>query len=519
MTESEYDKIDSGKVNLRTNPVAAIRAETERLTSLPEIKSNAEILDTLLDDVQPVSFQEKVYPEITELCKRLNGETDDGKKREITAKIKQCRATDRQKYVVIIEELLRLAAARKWGVCKNSAFAYLFNGSFWSELDKEVLQKFLGDCAERMGMPKYNARQYTVRENLFKQFLATGFQAMPANSNKILINLRNGTFEIDKKGKGVLHPVNRADFLKYQLPFEFNRDAECPEFQRYLDISLPDKSAQDVLAEFVGYIFAPSLKLEKALILYGSGANGKSVFFDIISALLGTQNVSSYSIDTLCDQNGYYRAMIANKLINYSSEIGKRFEVDKFKQLCSGEPIDARLPYGEPFQIRNYARLVFNANRLPKDTEQTTAFFRRFLIIPFTVTIPAEKQDIELSKKIIDTELSGVFNWILGGLDRIIRQKRFSKCEAAERELEQYRRESDSVEMFIEENDYHKAVNNGKPLKDLYSEYRNYCNDVGNRICSLKTFSQQLKDKGFEVVKGAGARIIYIEKRYSDEPL
>jgi putative DNA primase/helicase len=111
-----------------------------------------------------------------------------------------------------------------------------------------------------------------------------------------------------------------------------------------------------------------------------------------------------------------------------------------------------------------------------------------------------------------------VFNWVLCGLDRIIKQKGFSKCDAAEKELEQYRRESDSVEMFIDENDYQKSTNSNKPLKELYSEYRSYCDEVGNRICSLKTFSQRLKDKGFEVVKGAGARIIYIEQRNTDEP-
>jgi putative DNA primase/helicase len=341
---------------------------------------------------------------------------------------------------------------------------------------------------------------------------------MPENSENILINLKNGTFEIDRNGKGELRPANKSDFLKYQLPFKYDSGAQCPLFQKYLDISLPDKASQAVLAEYIGYVFAPNLKLEKALILYGSGANGKSVFFDIISALLGTQNVSSYSIDALCEQNGYYRAMIANKLINYSSEIGKRFEVDKFKQLCSGEPVEARLPYGEPFQIRNYARLVFNANQLPKDTEQTTAFFRRFLIIPFTVTIPPGQQDIELSKKIIDNELSGVFNWVLSGLDRIIKQKGFSKCDAAEKELEQYRRESDSVEMFIDENDYRKSINDSKQLKDLYSEYRIYCNDVGNRTCSLKTFSQRLKDKGFEVMRNNAGRIIYIEQSNNESP-
>ena len=505
MIECEFDTID-----FRINPVEAVKANIERLTAQPETKSNSDVLNTLLDDVKPISFQKIIYPEINELLKRLNEETSDDEKEKIAAKIKQFRVTDRQKYVVIIEELLRLAMARQWGICKNAAFVYLFNGAFWSELDKEVLQKFLGDSAERMNMPKYDARQYMVRENLFKQFLVTGFQAMPENIDKILINLRNGTFEIDKKGKGRLRPVNKVDFLKYQLPFEYNPNTQCPIFQKFLDVSLPDKSAQDVLAEYIGYVFAPNLKLEKALILYGSGANGKSVFFDVISALLGTQNVSSYSIDTLCEQNGYYRAMIANKLINYSSEMGKHFEVDKFKQLCSGEPVEARLPYGEPFQIRNYARLVFNTNQMPKDIEQTTAFFRRFLIIPFSVTIPPEHQDIELSKKIIENELSGVFNWVLNGLDRIVEQKGFSKCDVAENELEQYRRESDSVEMFLSDNGYRPSNGETKLLKELYVEYKLYCHEDGYQACSNRTFAERLRNKQYTIRK-SNDRYVYIK--------
>jgi putative DNA primase/helicase len=473
------------------------------------------VLKILLNDVQPVNFQEKAHSEVTVLKQRLNETTDDDEKVKIAAEIKRYRVTNSQKYVMVVEELLEIAKKRQWGICKNAAFVYLYNGAYWNELDKEVLQQFLGDAAEQMGMPMYDARQYLIRDNLFKQFLSTGFQAMPENNDKILINLKNGTFEINDNGTGTLRPANKSDFLKYQLPFEYNPDAACPMFQRFLDVSLPDKSAQDVLAEFIGYVFAPNLKLEKALILYGSGANGKSVFFDIITALLGTQNVSSFSIDALCDQAGTSRAMLLNKLVNYSSEIGKQFNADRFKQLCSGEPIEARLLYCNPFLLTKYARLIFNANQLPKEVEQTLAFFRRFLIIPFSITIPPEQQDIELSKKIINNELSGVFNWVLRGLDRIVKQKKFSKCDIAEKELEQYRRESDSVEMFLDENEYQKSVNNSKQLKDLYSEYRNYCFDVGNRTCSLKTFSQRLKDKGFEVIKGAGARIIYIEQRYN----
>ena len=455
-----------------------------------EVKDNSEVLNTLLGDVKPINFKNVIFPNASEEDK--------------------LKPTERQKYVVIVEELLRLATERKWGLSKNQAFVYLFNGAFWGELDREILMKFLGDAAETMTIPKYDARQYTVRENLFKQFLHTGFQPMPVPNGKILINLKNGTFEIDKNGHGTLRQIDKDDFLKYQLPFEYNPDANCNLFKKYLDEVLPDKSAQNVLAEFCGYIFAPRLKLEKALVLYGGGANGKSVFFDIISALLGNENISNYSADALCEPNGYYRAMIANKLVNYSSEIGKDFQTDKFKQLSSGERIEARLPYGQPFEIENYARLIFNANSLPSNPEQTHAYFRRFLIIPFNVTIPTERQDIELAQKIINKELSGVFNWVLKGLDRLITNKGFSHCDAVEKEIETYRRESDSVQMFLTDKDYEPSINEMRLLKDVYTEYKGYCYDDGYRVCSCRTFAERLRNKGYEIKK-SGDRYVYIK--------
>jgi len=102
---------------------------------------------------------------------------------------------------------------------------------------------------------------------------------------------------------------------------------------------------------------------------------------------------------------------------------------------------------------------------------------------------------------------------MLRGLDRITRQKGFSKCAASENELKQYKRESDSVEMYLDENDYKKSVNDYKPLKELYSEYQEYCKDAGNRYCGRNTFSQRLKDKGFDMIKVEIGKIVYIEKK------
>ena len=114
--------------------------------------------------------------------------------------------------------------------------------------------------------------------------------------------MKNGTFEVGIE-KTILRPFDRSDFITYQLPFEYDPTAKAPLFDNYINRVLPDETSRLVLAEYLGYVFVKhgsrSLKEEKALILYGTGANGKSVFFEIVSALLGDQNTSNYSLQAL----------------------------------------------------------------------------------------------------------------------------------------------------------------------------------------------------------------------------
>jgi putative DNA primase/helicase len=403
--------------------------------------------------------------------------------------------------VISIDEVIKLAEQNRWGLCKNHDFIYLYNGTYWATLEKEVFQKFLGFAAEKMSVPILTAKYHRFRKELFEQFLATAYLPTPeSDKNTVLINLLNGTFEISPQGTR-LRPFDRKDFITYQLPFKHDPQAKAPIFEKYLNTVLPDVERQRVLAEFLGFVFikhgSNALKEEKALILYGTGANGKSVFFEIVNALLGTQNISSYSLQSLTNDNGYFRAKIANTLVNYASGINGKLESSIFKQLVSGEPVEARLPYGQPFILKQYAKLIFNCNELPKDVEHTNAYFRRFLIIPFDVTIPPHEQDKNLHTKIIESELSGVFNWVLDGLKRLLEQKRFSDCEAAKIAVEQYRIESDSVQMFLRENEYNVSNQHETLLKDVYSEYKSFCIENGFRACSNQTVADRLRSYGY----------------------
>lgn len=514
------------------NPETIIN-HIEALKSVTNILAHEKVLVNLIQQIEKIDFQNVAFPESEKIIARIQQiekiiinadgsfNTDDKFKNDIdewkrlNSQLEKLKVTRKHYLVLTIEQVLFYANQNKWGMCKNQDFIYLYNGTFWKELDKETFQKFLGEAAQKMGVEKYEAKYFQFRQDLFKQFLSDAYLPTPeTNTDEVLINLLNGTFEITSKGTQ-LRPFKQSDFITYQLPFEYNPKADAPLFQAYLDKVLPDVERQRVLSEYLGYVFIRQgvLKLESALVLYGSGANGKSVFFEIVNALLGNENISSYSLQQLTDDTGYYRAMISNKLVNYASEINGKLETSLFKAMVSGESIPARLPYGKPMQLNQYSKFIFNCNELPKEVEHTNGFFRRWLIIPFDVTIPKEEQDTELHKKIINNELSGVFNWVLDGLNRLLKQKKFSECEAAQKALEQYRTESDSVQMFLQENNYIKSNSNEIPLQELYREYKYYCDDFGNRICSAKTFSERLKNAGFESVKKNIGKVIFIKKK------
>lgn len=415
--------------------------------------------------------------------------------------------------VVTIDELLNVARSQQWQLCRNDAFTYLYNGAYWRAIDREALQAFFGECAELMGVKAIDAKHHLFRRELEKQFDAIAhFPTPEPDADKVLVNLLNGTFEICSAGQQLRAP-KPDDFLLYQLQFPHEPTATAPKWQTFLDKVQPDRDVQKVLQEYIGYVFTNGLNLETTLLLYGSGANGKSVFIDVISAMLGAENVSCYSLESLTKTDSYTRANLANKLLNCANEISGKLQSDIFKQLVSGQPVEARMIYKEPFIMKRYAKLLFACNEYPREVEQTNGFFRRLKIVPFNQTIPASEQNTELAKEIISTELSGVFNWALEGLQRLLKQKRFSECAAIEAQNAHFRQQSDSVAMFIEEHNYSTSINQKEPLKDMFDSYKLFCNDCGYRAVGRTKFGERLRAHGFELERQKAGFYVFAEKK------
>lgn len=490
---SEIKKAEMGPLPKPLEEVFASAKAREKMVQTParrELINHEELFNLILAKLDPISFTK-----FTEL--------------EEAEKLKK------QHFIIeTVDEVLRKANESNWTMSMKFGKIFAFNGAYWKTVDKQMIENFLGKAAEILGIDKYEAKFYSFKSELFKQLMSSAFFVKPVISNDdVLINLLNGTFVINPTSTG-LKKFEPGDFLRYQLEFEYDQTATCPKFMKFLDEVLPDKEMQAILSEYVSYTFIKHrvLKLEKCLILYGKGANGKSVFFDVINALLGTENVSSFSLQSITNDSGYHRASLGTKLVNYCSELSSHMDSAYFKQLVSGEPIEARLPYGSPFILDDYAKFIFNANELPRDVEQNEAFFRRFIIIKFDVTIPEEQRDPELAQKIIYDELPGIFNWVLSGLDRLLQQKRFTHSEAVDKEIRDYRINSDSVNLFLQDQMYEHSLNEEVSLHYFYVKYNQHSIESGYKPVSKRLFADRLRNLKYQIQRKNTGNYVSVQK-------
>ncbi len=427
------------------------------------------------------------------------------------AEVASERKMQQRHYIVIsVDQILKTVREEMFDLARKDAFVLVYNGEYWSAIDTETLKNFLRNAAIKLGVNILEAKYYDFIERLYKQFLRDAhFESFEQDSEKVLVNFKNGTFEIDENTQK-LREFRVSDSLTYQLPFEYDETAKAPIFHAFLNKVLPEKELQDILSEFFAYAFIRHLKLERAGLFYGPGANGKSVIFELAEALYGRENIANFSLSNLMEEHN--RALIANKLLNYGSEINASTTKDIFKNLVSGEPIQARLKYGNSFLMKNYAKLCFNCNELPRDIEQSHAYFRRLLIIPFRVTIPEKEQDKELAQKIIKNELPGVFNWVLEGLQRLLENKKFTESRIVEAEIDAYRKYSDSVAIFLEETNLVRHATKTLLLKDIYAAYKEFCHADGYKSLNKMNFSKRLQNAhGYLLERKNSGNNIYCE--------
>ena len=457
------------------------------------------IVKDCLERISHVKFQEL---EAADLVRDRDNATSKESKEAIQKQIDAVQIGPEAEAVIVAEIIRERLQDIDSGIFfDESGSCYIYNGKCYELLRVADAKHFFTDAYSRMGVPKNQAGTVSTAKRLIEQAAYTLYKPIPKPEKGVSkINTLNYTLEI-RDGKVTPQGHKPEDFFFHVLPYGYDPAADCPLFKNFLNEVLPG-DIQLPLQEFIGCCLDPGVKLEKALVCVGTGMNGKSVFFNVVSYVLGTENVTNFNINSLCEDKSSTRILIANKLLNYSSDFnGKIWSNGIFKQMVSGEPLEAKRLYQDPEIIRRYARLAFNTNQMPDSSDTSAGFRRRLLPVEFAVKISKDREDPHLSEKLIQ-EASGILNWAIEGLKRYIANGyKLSYSAMLDEKEREYQEETESVCMFITAFGYQKSDKQTTKLSDLVVEYRQYCDTHSLKAETKSEVKSRLRDLGFEVIQ------------------
>lgn len=317
------------------------------------------------------------------------------------------------------------------------------------------------------------------------------------------LTLQNGLYKL---GEGKLIPHDSDIFTTNLLPYDFDPHAECPRFLQYLDEVFPDdKETIGFVQEAVGYAFHKAIPMPAIFLLIGTGSNGKSVFINTLTNLIGEQNTCSISLNSLT--NEYYILGLFGKMINVSSETPhqRRINTDLIKAVVGGDWITGRSPYKLPTKFRPYAKHYLAMNETPTIADTSHGMWRRIYIIEFPRTFSEDEMDVELTEK-LSNELSGIFNWAMEGYNRLRTSGfRFPEVRSMKIAKQRFKNETSSILAFITERLTKSAVHDDRlKFSDVYQQYVDFCQSEEYDDSESKgTFKKALINAGYEVKKSS----------------
>lgn len=425
---------------------------------------------------------------------------------------------------------------------------YMFNGKIYEAVEQSVIEQAYQLLVEDLCIAPMIGKTGIRREN----FIDVIRQYNMLNPQFDIVAFNNGVVDF---GSGLKNPkpmpFSPEYHVTYYHPYDFDPHARCDRWMNFIHEVLPDKTSRVILQMFLGLgliqrgsaynVFEgrESSKVELCLILIGTGANGKSVIFDVACSLFGKDRISKMDYADLTadgDEGMRGRFPIRNAIFNWSSDSDpKKFgrkNTGIFKRIVSGEAVPMRELGKNVAELSTLPYLIFNLNELPFPDDASLGFVRRLQYISFDVTIPKERQDPELAAKIIRKEMSGVFNWVFRGMLEL--KKRhfvFPVAEGSKKQLLMSLMESNPVYAWVRAYGIRpQAEVKGEQCSwmsssDMYRQFCRFCTDNSvseEELPSLQKFGHRLRSCGFQKSRRQGGfvyRLFGINEDVLKEPM
>ncbi|MSE20009.1 DNA primase [Lactobacillus parabuchneri] len=394
---------------------------------------------------------------------------------------------------------------------------YFYNGSYWEMDDQGKAAQFVDMTVDNMKNEKLHVAAGVdpekakvawekfvkkSRSHAAKQAMISEVQhRVPVlhgqfDQDKTLLNTVNGYIDLTS---GILKDHDIKKMFSHQTSVEYTDKIDCPEWDEFLNqIFAGDQELIHYIQKAVGYSATGSIKEQVMFILYGNGRNGKSIFIDTISDILGTYAKSMQADSIMVRQNksgansDIARLESARLVTSSEPNEGVRLDEGLVKQLTGGDKVTARYLYGKEFEFKPQFKLWLATNHKPIIRGTDDGIWRRLMLIPFKVKIPDGQVDKNLKDK-LKRESVGILNWIVEGC-LLWQREGLNPPISVTRASRQYREEMDVISLFVDDccevGDSCRA-----PAGELFKKYQSWAKDNSEYSMSKQKFSREMKQK------------------------
>ena len=314
--------------------------------------------------------------------------------------------------------------------------------------------------------------------------------------DEYIINVKNGRLDL-RTMQLLPHTPDAYDFQQINAAYDPTVYHETLDKMLW-KVFCGDYQLYKLFEEIMGYLLVKNCRRQKIFIFFGEGSNGKSTVLRMIRHFIGLGNYSTLSLQDL--ETTFRPAELENKLANIGDDIPATQIKDSsmLKKLSRGEPVTVERKNKNPFDLVNYAKLIFSTNKIPPVADKSHGFYRTLTLLPFDATF--SRSDPDFNPNIEDdvtTEeaMSYLLNMAIRGYKRLSRQG-FTEPDKVRRALETYQIESSHALRWAVENGINEEYLLSKHTGELYYEFKVWCEVEGvDHIPKQQSFTNEIKKR------------------------
>lgn len=367
----------------------------------------------------------------------------------------------------------------------------------WPIIDEHVVKREIQAISEGLakdGLPvQFNSNLINSVQSLLQSRTFVPDTKFDADTDLLVLNdcaLRLSTQQV------VHH--SPAHLATTKVSYNYDPAARSAAWQKVLDI-LPD--CHDFLQEFAAYCTTTRTDLETAVWLFGPPGSGKSTFIAGLETMLG-ERCGPLSLDDI-ESSSFGLSRLPGKTLVTATEqpASCAKAVHVLNTIISGEPIPINQKHKAIVTIRPCAKILWAANELPRITSRGVGLFRRVKVVKFP-QLPIEDRNPRIKEEVLRSGMA-VLNWALAGYSRLVERGRLLVPASVEDATEQYRRENDIIQAFLDECCVQHE--NGRVRgSEIYSAYQKWCGANGHVPENSTNFGKHLGMQGFAIRKSNG---------------